>query len=127
MIWRVIIHAMKYMKKMDFKNVTKLTRTAGQIAVGGRMWSRNSPMLHSGLTWEAHLLWSCYFGTIREREWGREGRMEEKEGGKAREREREHRYVYCEKYTYNVSHTYSSCNSLKNIRHQFWLTLCFYI
>ena len=29
------------------------------MAVGGRMWSRNSPMVHSGLTCEAHLLWSC--------------------------------------------------------------------
>lgn len=36
-----------------------LTRTIGHIEVGGSMWSRCSPRLHSGLTCEAHLLCNC--------------------------------------------------------------------
>lgn len=34
------------------------SRTAGHIAVGGRMCSRYGPKSHSGLTWDAHLLCS---------------------------------------------------------------------
>jgi len=33
-----------------------LTRTAGQMAVGGKICCLNSPKSHSGLTCEAHLL-----------------------------------------------------------------------
>jgi len=39
----------------------QLTRTAGQMDVGGRICSRNSPRSHSGLTWDAHRL--CSFNT----------------------------------------------------------------
>ena len=51
-------------QSLDDKSIThnhmSLTSTAGQMHVGGRMWSRNSPILHSGLTCDAHLL--CNYG-----------------------------------------------------------------
>ena len=42
------------------KSTHALTRTAGKMAVGGRMCSTSSPKSHSGLSWAAHLLcnWS---------------------------------------------------------------------
>lgn len=44
------------------------SRTIGQIDVGGRICTRCSPRVHSGLTWEAHRLCNCKFNSLaRER------------------------------------------------------------
>lgn len=35
-----------------------LTKTTGQMYEGNRVWSFKAPPSHSGLTLDAHLLWS---------------------------------------------------------------------
>ena len=40
-------------------SIPALTSPAGEMETGGKMCSRCCPRLHSGLTWVAHLLWTC--------------------------------------------------------------------
>jgi len=42
----------------SFETECCLSKTVGQIQIGGRRWMLFMPRLHSGVTWLAHRLWS---------------------------------------------------------------------